>query len=229
MRRRAIDMALEPQQDQRRWAMLAAGPLPEGLDCLIRIVALGEWRCAETEEAYRQHGAEFIRNASAAFLIRVLFTNPHDPYRTLGLNPSASTRQVQENKRLLLKWLHPDVNSNALEQKYINQVVEAAAAVKTGWRRTTARRTANRQQRAAYDRRGERMIRPSSVLPLSREQTFRPWLRRGVRWLGRSLKRLLALSLIAAAFLLCWTYIVGEPIGLSIARYSRSALALVSW
>lgn len=222
-------MALEPQQDRKNWAMLAVGPLPEGLDCLIRIVALGEWRCAETEEAYRRHSADFIRNASATFLIKVLFASSHDPYRTLGLTPSASARQVQENKRLLLKWLHPDVNSNIPDRKYITQVVDAAAAIKTGWRQTTAHGTASRRPRPPNNRPGPKMTRAPNVTAASRELFLRPQLRQGVRWLSRSFKRLFKLSLIVAACLLGWTYIVGEPIGDSIARYSRSVTGLVLW
>lgn len=229
MRRRAIDMALEPQQDRKNWTMLAVGPLPDGLDCLIRIVALGEWRCAETEEAYRRHGADFIRNASAAFLIKVLFASSHDPYRTLGLTPSASARQVQEHKRLLLKWLHPDVNSNTLERRYITQVVDAAAAIKTGWRQTAARRTANRRARPQNNPPVATMSRAPNATALILEQPLRPQLRKGVRWLSRSFVRLLKLSVVALVCLLGWTFIVGEPIGDSIIRYARSATALVPW
>ena len=60
------------------------------------------------------------------------FDKRSDPYRVLGLAQGASMEDVRENKRLLLKWLHPDRNPRPAEWAHLARVIEAAEAIESG-------------------------------------------------------------------------------------------------
>ena len=234
-RRQAIDIALDGAGKPEVFSMLSVGPLPDGVKSLLRIVAEGEWRDASTEHAYRRHRAEDVRAASAAFLAAVLFDRRADAYRVLGLAPGAPAEDVRENKRLLLKWLHPDRNPRPQERALLARVIEAAEAIEGG--RTHA--MPGSRAGAATAARATARARPAPrATPASRGN---PPARKPARTAGKSaaaqtvsgLLRATKLgagtAILALTCLAGWRYVMQEPIGASLERYSKLAMGLITW
>lgn len=241
-RRLAIDIALDAAAQPAKLSLLAVGPLPEGLKDLLRIVADGEWRSATTEEAYRGHSAEEIRAASASFLKVVLFEKVSSPHRVLGLSPGATEDEVRENKRLLLKWLHPDRNAQAEERALLSRVIEAAEAIEEGRGTSSAASYGVQPRKAPAAQPGSNTRRPPQaaaqrprVKPSGAPVRTRPTgqrryvLARGLGLLGRMTKLTALTAVIAVGGLVVWRMTMHEPIGVSLARYSKMALGAVSW
>ena len=53
-----------------------------------------------------------VTRVASLYLLVALFGQETDPYRTLGLSTGAAAELVQDHRKWLLKWLHPDRNSN---------------------------------------------------------------------------------------------------------------------
>lgn len=103
-------------------------PLPRDVLAVIRIAAGGEidtngFGADQTRRAHE------MREACVFFVQQILFHGHADSYRMLGLRPDANSRQVQDHKRMLLKWLHPDRNHNKWEQALFQRVIQAAAEI----------------------------------------------------------------------------------------------------
>lgn len=220
-RRHAIDIALDARTQKTSTSFLAVGPLPDGVKDLLRIVAEGEWRAPSTERAYRSHSPETVRAASAAFLAGTLFQHQSDPYRVLGLAPEASAEDVRENKRLLLKWLHPDRNPSPAARTYLARVLEAAEAIEDG-----KAKPASMTQGAP----------PRIVVPPRPKKTRRAKpdpVEAAAHQLASATARLIKLVALSAALVLiglvAWRYVMNEPIGVSLERYSRLAFGMAQW
>lgn len=239
-RRKAIDIALDAAAKPGVASLMSVGPLPEGIKSLLRVVAEGEWRDASTEEAYRSHTPEQVRAASAAFLGSILFDRASDPYRVLGLSPGASLEDVRENKRLLLKWLHPDRNPRRQEQDYLARVIEAAEAIEEG--RSALRPVKPATPRGATHqahtpaRAAPRNASPKTARRASSATKPPPWrgearhaVARGLSGLVRLTRATALAAIVALVSLVAWRYAMHEPIGVSLARYSQQALAALPW
>jgi hypothetical protein len=234
-RRQAIDIALDALAKPGIAAFLSAGPLPDGLKCLLRIVAEGEWRDAATAHAYRTHGPEAVRAASAAFLSEVLFARQTDPYRVLGLPQGASLGEVREHKRLLLKWLHPDRNPDAVERELLSRVIAAAEAIEGG-RSQDFGTTASRRPPPSPAHQAMAGTRKKRRDAPQKRQVFKATARAARQTASRSILRLMRAARLAAmaiavllSGLIAWRYLMEEPIGASITRYSKLALGIIAW
>lgn len=234
VRRNAIDIAMEALTKPEVASLLTVGPLPDGIKSLLRIVADGEWRHATTEHVYRKHSAETVRAASAAFLSVVLFSRPSEPYRVLGLPVGAPGEDVRENKRLLLKWLHPDRNPRRREQEYLACVVEAAHAIENGHSKPPP---PPGPAPSGGAKPGTVAQRPSS-LKTTRQPAVRisaqaeQWRRIAVRLLGsigRGMRRAAYALALLVMLLAAWRYVMDEPIGASVERYSKAVMAALAW
>lgn len=218
-RRLAIDIAMDARNAGDASSLMAVAPLPDGVKDLLRIVAEGEWRAASTEHIYARYKAPEVRAASAAFLAVVLFDRKADPYRTLGLVAGAAPSEVRENKRLLLKWLHPDRNPDPRERTYLARVIEAAKAIEEG--------------RVHPGSKGTPKVPVNTRLeiPMKRpqESAFRYLV---IRIAGGAL-HLGSVVVVAVSttflFLVLWRYVIGEPIGSSLERYSKAAAEILTW
>ena len=238
-RKQAIDIALDALANPAITSFLSVGPLPDGLKCLLRIVAEGEWRDASTEHAYKQHDAQTVRAASAAFLSEVLFARQTDPYRVLGLPPGVPLSDVRENKRLLLKWLHPDRNPENKEREHLTCVIEAAEAIESGrshqFGKTSSQRSPasfspspTRQAVTGAGKARSKAPRASQVLP-SIKRAMRETASRSIRSLLSAARLAFTTLAILLGLLIVWRYAMDESIGDSITRYSKLAAGLVAW
>ncbi len=53
-----------------------------------------------------------VARIATLYLLVALFGEQFDPHRTLGLSVGSPADVVQDHKKWLLKWLHPDRNPN---------------------------------------------------------------------------------------------------------------------
>lgn len=220
-RRTAIDIAMDARVRKGSSSLLAVGPLPDGVKDLLRIVADGEWRAPSTERAYERYSAEEVRAASAAFLADALFHRQADPYRILGLDHDAAPDDVRENKRLLLKWLHPDRNPSPGARSHLARVLEAAEAIEDGKAKPAA---------AVVE------MPPRIVVPPRLKQTRRakpdPVKAAAHQLVSAAVRtgKFLGMSVVVTLFvLMSWRYVMDEPIGVSLERYSKLALGMAAW
>ena len=208
-------------------SLLSVGPLPEGMKSVLRIVAEGAWRDASTEHVYAKHSAETIRTAGAQFLGTVLFDRVSDPYRVLGLPPNASADEVRDNKRLLLKWLHPDRNPRAAEQDYLARVLDAVERIENGTAKIKPSATGRGKPRAPL------RVRPAAArakpAKRSRSESTRQAISQALGRLAQTAKFVTYGALVMVGSLTVWRYVMDEPIGVSISRYSKLALGLMTW
>ncbi len=103
-------------------------PLPRDVLTVIRIAAGSEIETSKFGPDQTRRARE-IREACGFYVQQILFHTKADPYRMLGLAPGAEPRLVQDHKRMLLKWLHPDRNPNKWEQALFQRVIQAAAHI----------------------------------------------------------------------------------------------------
>lgn len=218
-RRQAIDIAIDAREKKTSSSLLSVGPLPEGVKDLLRIVAEGEWRSTSTEHVYRTHDKEAIRAASSAFLAAALFHRKADPYRIMGLTPDATHDEIRENKRLLLKWLHPDRNPAPAAKSHLARVLEAAEAIEEG-----------RAKPAAPDLPPTIVVKPRA----KRSRRAKPDPVRGavfqiVEAAAHAGKVALVTAVIAIISLMAWRYLMNEPIGVSLERFTKLAAGIAQW
>jgi DnaJ domain len=126
----AIELSLMPS----RVRALRAGPLPEGVPVLLRIVAGDE--AAERDAATSlDRPAKVVRDASAFYIEQLLLHSEADSYRVLGARQNASTAELRQNMAILMRWLHPDTNAAEERAVFVNRVNRAWDDLKTPERR----------------------------------------------------------------------------------------------
>lgn len=99
--------------------------LPDNILPLIRIAGGGDV-APEFLTAERAKSAAEARDASVFYIQQVLLAPKSDEYRQLGLTVEATPQQINEHKRHMLKWLHPDRNPNKWETALFHRVATAA-------------------------------------------------------------------------------------------------------
>jgi curved DNA-binding protein CbpA len=105
---------------------------------LLRVVA-GDIEAERAAAASTERPPEVIRRAAGFFIEQILFAPDADSYQVLGASPQASSAELRRNTGLLLKWLHPDLDSSGERSIFIRRVTTAWNDLKTP------------ERRAAYD------------------------------------------------------------------------------
>ena len=136
---RAIDIAIALLHLPARVREHRSEGLPPDVGQLLQIVA-GE--PAALELAQRQTGQpdNVLRNASAFYVEQILLHPDADAYRVLGCQMNAPVEDLRRHMALLLRWLHPDHESNQSRAIFAGRVTSAWNALKI------------EAHRAAYDR-----------------------------------------------------------------------------
>ncbi len=114
---------------------------PDDMTAMLRLVA-GDAATLEQAVIESNETEESIREAAEFFVLQVCFTPGIDSYRVLGVNRDEPTARIREHYRLLVRWLHPDRNSDAWQTVYLDRVNKA-------WRDLR-----DPESRAEYDRLG---------------------------------------------------------------------------
>jgi hypothetical protein len=121
----AFDVALKIYRRPSLVRVERRKPLPKDILPLIRI-ASGSEVAPEFLTTERAKSELEAREASVFFLQQVLLFSKSDEYRQLGLTSHATPEQINEHKRYMLKWLHPDRNRNKWESAMFQRVANAA-------------------------------------------------------------------------------------------------------
>ncbi|HVU21598.1 MAG TPA: J domain-containing protein [Hyphomicrobium sp.] len=124
--RAAIDLFYLPSQIR----IVRRQPLPKGTGLLLRL-AVGDPSAAN--EAKRHSGRSIIANREAAvfFVEQILLRPDADEYTILGLDHTAEITEFRAHMALLLKWLHPDMNSDENRSLMACRVIDAWNKVKS--------------------------------------------------------------------------------------------------
>ncbi len=130
-----LDQVLAIYRDPSRVAEVRDRPLAEPMAPVIKVAAGDTGLAAEWAEA---SGAapEDVTEACVFFLQQILFAPGADAYRVLGASADAPQARLREHYGLLMRWLHPDRNSDdGWEQVYADRVNQAWQELKTPARR----------------------------------------------------------------------------------------------
>jgi hypothetical protein len=85
-------------------------------------VAAGDAKTIEEQAATFKISETELQEAAKHLLLRHLMSANTHGNHLLGLAEGASLAELKDNKRWLLKWLHPDRNPNVWEQKLFHRV-----------------------------------------------------------------------------------------------------------
>jgi hypothetical protein len=130
--------ALEPALALLRAPALAAQvrerPLPPDVLTLIRIAAGDEATLAKAAAASGEAPQRLVE-AALLFLQQALFAGGADSYRLLGVPATASEELLKQHHRWLVRWLHPDRQTDDWQAAYMNRVNKAWQDLRTPERR----------------------------------------------------------------------------------------------
>lgn len=130
----ALELAVGLLQLPSRARALRDAPLPRDVDALLNIVA--DERHARADAARVTGLPEHTVSEAASFYIEQILLHPDaDCYRALGASSEATFEQLRRNMALLLRWLHPDLETNSARTIYVGRVTEAWNNIKTADRR----------------------------------------------------------------------------------------------
>lgn len=130
----AIDLMHVPSQVR----LVRSGPLAEGVPLLLQIAA-GDAAAEQAAIDLTGRSPEAVRRAATFFIEQILFAPDADSYRVLGANQQTSAGELRRNVALLLKWLHPDLDSGGERSIFVGRITAAWNDLKTP------------ERRAAYD------------------------------------------------------------------------------
>ncbi len=96
-------------------------PLPEGMITLVRLAGGDQALTTQCAESCGEPESEVVA-AAVFFIQQVMFANGSDSYRVLGVNPEAPDVRIKEHYRWLVRWLHPDRNTDDWDSVYADRV-----------------------------------------------------------------------------------------------------------
>ena len=117
----ALEQALAYHRAPGRLSVAHGRPLPEGVITLLRLAGADQAMAAQCAEASGESQPEVVA-AAVFFIQQVMFANGSDSYRVLGVNPNAPDARIKEHYRWLVRWLHPDRNTDDWDSVYADRV-----------------------------------------------------------------------------------------------------------
>ncbi len=195
----ALAVALAMLERPQTARLAQASRLPEGVTLLLEIAA-GEAQALNTASELTGRREGTLQKAAGFFIEQVLLHPGGDAYRILGSDQGASLSDLRRNMALLMRWLHPDVasdasSSNRLDRSlFASRITQAWETIKTEERRKayntslasnrsqpghgtdfrTATRTLKRVRRIQA---GTRLHAPSKQLVMQRIESKSFWMR----------------------------------------------------
>ena len=125
----ALEQALAYYRAPALLSVASQRPLPEDVLDLIRLAA-GDAAQIAFSAAASGEPPERVQEAAVFFVQQVLFAPGADNERVLGVNPGAPLARTREHYRWLVRWLHPDRNTDDWHSVYTDRVVRAWQSVK---------------------------------------------------------------------------------------------------
>jgi hypothetical protein len=124
----AIDVVVTVFRQPTTFSAAKQGMLPTGMLDVIKAAA-GDDDTLKAFSEQKNLSQDHIKQASQFYLQKLLTTAGADNHRKLGLDYGATSLQVKDHKRWLLKWLHPDRNPSKWESLLFVEVGKAAAQI----------------------------------------------------------------------------------------------------
>ncbi|MFO0991288.1 MAG: J domain-containing protein [Hyphomicrobiales bacterium] len=182
VRRAALDVALDMVQRPLLARQAQTQPLPDDVLQLIRIAA-DSHEDIDWASRTRARSSREIREAAVMFLQQVLFHPGADSFRLMGLAPTATLADLQEHRKWLLKWLHPDRNPDKWESLLCRRVLDAAGQAQKRLKEQTSvprpiqstSSSRHRRRRNSAQYRGQR----KDARPTSKSEMIKRNIRRG--------------------------------------------------
>ncbi len=101
-----------------------AARFPTDITTLLRLVAMDSTTIEQSVTLTGESEAQLL-DAAEFFVLQVCFTPGIDSYRILGANRDDPIARIREHYRLLVRWLHPDRNSDAWQTVFLDRVNRA--------------------------------------------------------------------------------------------------------
>lgn len=130
----ALELALALLRAPALAAQVRERPLPADVLTLIRIAAGDDATLAKAAAASGEAPQRLVE-AALLFLQQALFTDDADSYRLLGVPATASPEILKQHHRWLVRWLHPDRQTDDWQAAYMNHVNQAWQNLRTPERR----------------------------------------------------------------------------------------------
>ena len=151
-----------------------ASVLPDDVLVLLRLAA-NDQACLAEHAGRLGLPARRLHDAAVFYIQQVLFAQGADSYRVLGANADVSDTRLREHYRWLVRWLHPDRNSNEWEDVYLDRVHRAWQQLRNPERRRVHDlAVAHVPQPAAPVVRSESVSRRAVITPLPRARSASP-------------------------------------------------------
>ena len=130
----ALDQALGALRAPALFLRLRARPLPDDVLLLLKIVA-GESHSRDLACANSGETVDVVAEAATQYIQQVMFYPGSDSHRLLGVSAAADGSQIKEHHRWLVRWLHPDRNTEQWDAVYADRVNKAWQDLRTPERR----------------------------------------------------------------------------------------------
>ena len=138
----ALDAALALFKDPVKARSLPGRALPANVSGVLAI-AVGEEEALTAASRRTGFTRQPLQEAAGFFIEQALFLRDADSYRVLGGGPHSTHEELRHNMALLMRWLHPDLQS--LRSGPLDREV-FATRVSRAWEDLKTR-----ERRAAYD------------------------------------------------------------------------------
>lgn len=158
----ALDAALVLLKDPVSARKVHDIRLPQGVATVLS-VAIGDEEALSGAERHSGADRQTLREAAGFFIEQALLDYHADSYRVLGTNRDTSHEELRRNMALLMRWLHPDLQS--LRQAGFDREV-FATRVARAWEDLKTE-----ERRQAYDRRNPGA---ASAPPRARSRDAKP-------------------------------------------------------
>lgn len=122
--RDALDAAVSTFLNPIFAAHLRDERLPTGMGLVLRIAA-GDGEAIAQGIALREIEPERLISAVRFYLEQVVLVPQADDLRLFGVSAAASPEELRDNRRWLLKWLHPDRNGGEWEREQFVRICAA--------------------------------------------------------------------------------------------------------
>ncbi|WP_428031370.1 J domain-containing protein [Ancylobacter sp.] len=106
----ALDAALALFKDPVSARRMPHIALPQGT-AMVLAVAVGDEAALAAAERRSGIGRDTLRQAAGFFVEQAMLFHDADSYRVLGTRRSATHEELRHNMALLMRWLHPDLQS----------------------------------------------------------------------------------------------------------------------
>ena len=136
----ALAVALTMLERPQTAKLAQASRLPEGVTLLLEIAA-GEAQAVGAASQLTGRSEVTLQKAAGFFIEQVLLHPGGDAYRVLGSGQGTSLSELRRNMALLMRWLHPDVASDASSSNclgrslFASRITQAWETIKTEERR----------------------------------------------------------------------------------------------